>query len=272
VVDRGGISYVYRLAEEAGASTTDAVRAFDAASEIFGLPAVWERIRSASAPTAVLDDLELESKRTLDRASRWLLGNRPQPLAVGAEINRYRSQVAELAPKVPDWMCGWHVTDTENRARAYVRRGAPAELAREVTALLNQFPLLDIIDIADITDRDGEEVGALYYALYDHLGIDWMLVAVADLARGDRWHALARLALRDDLYGAMRALTMNVLVGGDPDEDPQEKIAEWESTNQSRLGRARTALAEIFESGTYDLATLSVAARQVRSMVSGVGT
>lgn len=65
---------------------------------------------------------------------------------------------------------------------------------------------------------------------------------------------------------------MDVLASGEPDESPQEKIEYWESTNQSRLGRARNALSEIFESGTHDLATLSVAARQVRSMVSGVGS
>ena len=29
------------------------------------------------------------------------------------------------------------------------------------------------------------------------LGIDWLLSAVSTLARGDRWHSLARLALRD---------------------------------------------------------------------------
>jgi glutamate dehydrogenase len=65
---------------------------------------------------------------------------------------------------------------------------------------------------------------------------------------------------------------MEVLLGGEPHETPQEKIDDWESTNASRLARARSALTEIFESGTLDLATLSVAARQVRSMVRGMGT
>ena len=271
VVDLGGITYSYRLFEEVGATTTDAVRAFDAAAHIFDLHTIWKRIREAEAPTAALDDLERESKRTLDRASRWLLTNRPQPLAVGAEINRYSRGIRELRPRVRGWMVGWHLADTEAYAVKFHNRGAPPELTAEVLELLNLYPLLDVVDIADITEREGEEVGSLYYALYDHLGIDWMLTAITQLARGDRWHALARLALRDDLYGAMRALTMNVLVGGEPDESPQEKIAYWESTNQSRLARARAALAEIFESGTHDLATLSVAARQVRSMVRGAG-
>ncbi len=173
---------------------------------------------------------------------------------------------------MPGWLRGHHVTDLERRSRSAIADGAPRELALEVYRLLDLFCLLDIIDVADICERDGEEVAELYFALDAHLGIDWLLTAVSDLARGDRWHSLARLALRDDLYGSLRSLTLEVLVGGEPDETPEEKIDYWESTNASRLARSRSALAEIFESGTLDLATLSVAARQVRSMVRGVGT
>ncbi|MFF2087175.1 NAD-glutamate dehydrogenase [Nocardia sp. NPDC058176] len=271
VVDYAGITYAHRLNEEVGASTSDTVRAFAAATEIFELHDVWARIRGADAPAGVCDLLELESKRTLDRASRWLLSNRPQPIAVGAEINRYHRRVQELAPQVPGWLRGHHVTSLTQGAAELIARGVPTELATEVFGLLSLFPLLDVVDIADIADRDGTEVGALYYALNEHLKIDWLLEAVSHLERGDRWHALARLALRDDMYGSLRSLTLDVLSAGDPEETADEKIAYWESKNQSRLGRARAALSELFESGTHDLATLSVAARQVRSMVSGVG-
>ncbi|WP_459549649.1 NAD-glutamate dehydrogenase [Nocardia sp. X0981] len=271
VVDYGGVTYTFRLGEEIGATATDTVRAFAAVTDIFGLHDIWARIRAADTTVAVRDQLELETKRTLDRASRWLLTNRPQPIAVGAEINRYRVGVQELAPKVPSWLRGHHVTTLTDHAADLVAHGAPLDLATEVFGLLHLFPLLDVIDIADITDRSGDEVGALYYALNEHLKIDWLLEAVSHLERGDRWHALARLALRDDMYSSLRSLTLDVLSGGDPEESADEKIAYWESKNQSRLGRARAALAELFESGTHDLATLSVAARQVRSMVSGVG-
>ncbi|WP_063017509.1 NAD-glutamate dehydrogenase [Nocardia nova] len=271
MVDLGGITYAHRLNEEIGASATDVVRAFAATSQIFDLHSLWERIRAADVPTAVKDELELETKRTLDRASRWLLSNRPQPVAVGAEIHRYSGPVRELAPKVPGWLRGHHLDTLSEASAKIVSRGVPEDLATEVFGLLNLFPLLDVVDIADITDRSGEEVGALYYALNEHLKIDWLLQAVSHLERGDRWHALARLALRDDMYGSLRSLTLDVLSAGDPEETAEEKIAYWESKNQSRLGRARAALSELFASGAHDLATLSVAARQVRSMVSGVG-
>jgi len=62
-----------------------------------------------------------------------------------------------------------------------------------------------------------------------------------------------------------------VLSGSEPDESAQEKIEQWEQANSSRMARARAALSEIAAVGTLDLAMLSVAARQVRSMVRGAG-
>ena len=266
-IDCGGITFPYRLTEDSGAAGTDAIRAFAAATEIFGLDEVWNSIRAADVPTAVSAELLLESRRMLDRVSRWLLANRPQPLAVGAEISRYAGQVRALQPSVSTWISGHQASDLDSRSAAAIERGAPAELARRIYGLLDVYCLLDIIDIADIVDRDGAEVAELYFALDAHIGIDWLLTAVSKLARGDRWHSLARLALRDDLYSSLRGITQAVLAGGEPEESVAEKIAEWESTNSSRLARSRAALTEIAESGTLDLATLSVAARQVRNMV-----
>ncbi|MDV6275708.1 NAD-glutamate dehydrogenase [Rhodococcus erythropolis] len=272
VIDNGGITYAYRLTEETGASSTDSIRAYAAVREVFALDEVWSRIRSAGVSAEIENELIVESCRLLDRASRWFLANRPQPIAVGAEVARYSAAYRATAPLVPGLLAGHQLDDLLVRAQSVIDRGAPEALALDVFRLLDVYCLLDIADIADIADHDIIEVAELYYALDAHLGIDWLLSAVSGLERGDRWHSLARLALRDDLYSSLRQLTMEVLAGGEPGESPQEKIDEWESTNASRLSRARAALVEIFESGTLDLATLSVAARQVRSMVRSMGT
>ena len=83
---------------------------------------------------------------------------------------------------------------------------------------LYQYSLLDVIDIADIVERDPAEVADTYFALMDHLGTDGLLTAVSELPRDDRWHSLARLAIRDDIYGSLRALCFDVLAVGEPDE------------------------------------------------------
>ncbi|MGI5502181.1 NAD-glutamate dehydrogenase [Lentzea sp. CA-135723] len=281
VVDGGGISFAFRLAEEMSASATDAVRAYAVVTQVFDLPQIWREIEAldTAVPTDVQDSMVLETRRLLDRASRWLLSNRPQPLAVGSTINRFRSVVEELSPFAFDLLKGKELDVVANKADRYVEQGVPAELARKVAALLYMYGLLDVTEIAELAEREigpaggmgpersHRESAELYFALSDHLDIDHMLDSVTSLERGNRWHALARLALRDDFYSSLRAISLDVLRASDEDDTATEKITKWEQANASRLARSRGALEEINRVHQLDLATLSVAARQVRSMV-----
>ncbi|KJK45857.1 NAD-glutamate dehydrogenase [Lentzea aerocolonigenes] len=281
VVDGGGVSYAFRLAEEMSASATDAVRAYAVVTEVFDLPAIWREIEALDnvVSTAVQDNLVLETRRLLDRASRWLLSNRPQPLAVGSTINRFRSVVEELSPFAFELLQGKELDVVAGKADKFVEQGVPAELARKVAALLYMYGLLDVTEIAELAEREFGPAGGmgpershresaeLYFALSDHLDIDHMLDSVTSLERGNRWHALARLALRDDFYSSLRAITIDVMRASDEGDTASEKITKWEQANASRLARSRGALDEINRVHQLDLATLSVAARQVRSMV-----
>ncbi len=275
VVDTGGITFAYRVTEDAGVDYVDAVRAFVATDVIFGIERTWRHIRASAAdgaPVAVTDRMTLDLRRLLDRAARWLLNYRPQPLAVGAEINRFAANVAALVPGMPRWLRGDDEAIVAKESGEFAAGGAPRDLAYAVACGLYQYSLLDVIDIADIIDRDAAEVADTYFALMDYLGTDGLLTAVSGLPRDDRWHALARLALRDDIYGSLRALCFDVLAAGEPDETGEEKIAEWEQSNSSRVRRARRTLDEIYAGDGRDLATLSVAARQIRSMTRTSGT
>ncbi|ATE52825.1 NAD-glutamate dehydrogenase [Actinosynnema pretiosum] len=280
VVDGGGISYAFRLAEEMSASTTDAVRAYTAVTSIYDLPSLWRSIRELdnAVPSEVLDDMLLETRRLLDRASRWLLTNRPQPLAISAAISRFRGVVERITPRMVDLVKGREQESVLANVDRLVGHGVPQELATRVSTLLFTYGLLDVTEIAELAEhedlgasagaeRSHEETAELYFAMSDHLDIDRMLSSVSSLERENRWHALARLALRDDFYSSLRAITVDVLRTSDPEDSGEQKIAAWEQANASRLGRARAALEEINRANRLDLATLSVAARQVRSMV-----
>ena len=230
VVDCGGITFVYRVVEEAGVGPVDSVRTFVAADAIFGVSDTWRRIKAAreesAIPTTLSDRMTLDLRRLLDRASRWLINYRPQPLAVGAEINRFRSQVRGLSPRIAEWLRADDRQIVVNKANDLVPHGATEDVAGAVAAGLYSYSLLDVIDIADIRDRDPAEVADTYFALMGHLGIDGLLTAVSDFERNDHWHALARLAIRDDIYGSLRSLCFDVLAVGEPDENGEEKIAE----------------------------------------------
>ena len=269
VVNGGGISYLFRIQEETAAAITDGVRTYAVTSTVFGLPALWQEISDLSArvPAPAKDALLLSLRRLLDRASRWFLSHRPQPLDVRAETQRYVEAAADLANRMPELLQGVEADNVTRDSEQLVELGAPLELARRVAHSLYSFSLLDIVDVAEATGREPAEAAAVYYALSAHLDFDRLLTAVTELERGDRWHALARQSVRDDLYRSMRLLTADVLSGSTSTQDSSAKIEQWEQENASRLARARITLTEIAGSGQGDLAALSVAAREFRSMV-----
>src|ERR1700742_2938350 len=271
LVDTAGISYDYRITQDTGVGPVDAVRTYAATDAIFGIRPLWHSIRAAGLRIAVSDEMTLDTRRLIDRAGRWLLNYRPQPLAVGSEINRFARKVAALTPRMSEWLRGDDKAIVEKEAAEFAHQGASADLSYMVAAGLYRYSLLDIIDVADIEDREPAEVADTYFALMDRLGTDGLLTAISELQRADRWHSLARLAVRDDIYSSLRSLCFEVLAVGEPDETGEEKIAEWEHTSASRVERARRTLSEIHDSGQKDLATLSVAARQIRSMTRTSG-
>ncbi|HTM85633.1 MAG TPA: NAD-glutamate dehydrogenase, partial [Mycobacterium sp.] len=270
LVDTCGIAYAHRIVADVGVGMVDAVRTYAATDAIFGAGELWQRIRTASVqhtlPVAVSDRMTLDLRRLIDRGSRWLLNSRPQPLAVGAEINRFAKKVRVLTPRMGEWLRGADAAIVAKHASECTAHSVPDDLAVDIAVGLYRYSLLDIIDIADIIDRDDAEVADTYFALMDRLGTDGLLTAVAALPRDDRWRSLARLAIRDDIYSSLKSLCIDVLAVGEPDEDGVQKIEEWAHINGSRVERAQRTLAEIYASEERDLAALSVAARQIRSM------
>jgi glutamate dehydrogenase len=269
VVNEAGITYAFRLGEEIAASATDAIRAYTVVSTVFRLPELVGDINAADheVPAACQDHMTLLARRVLDRAARWFLTHRPQPLEVSAEIERYGAAASQIQARLGELVTGVERDNVARDAAELLAMGATEDLARRVAHGLYMFSVLDITDVAAESDRDLMETAELYYALSAHLNIDNLLTEVSNLARGDRWHALARQAVRDDLYRSLRLITADVLSTTSAGSDPDAKIAQWEQQNASRLARARATLEEIAQAGSSDLAALSVAAREIRSMI-----
>ena len=153
-------------------------------------------------------------------------------------------------------------------------RGAPrpANLAETAAGVIDTFSLLDIREIAGRSGEDFASVLPLYFTISERYDVDQLLLRITALPRGDRWAALARQALRSDLYGVIAALTARVIRSTNPVMDPLARIEAWEGAHQAGLGRARSTLEEISRQEDTDLASLSVALRVLRNLVAQGGT
>jgi len=274
MVNRGGITFAFRAQEETGAAPEQVARAFVVCREVFDLASYVADVEALDnvVSTATQTLLYLEFRRLLDRAVRWFLTTRPAHIDVAREVQRFRPLVEQFAPQIPELLQGGERKRLERRARQLEKVGAPTDFARRAAGLLDQFSLLDLTEIADETGTPPADAVGVYYCTSERLSIDDMLSRVTRLPRDDRWDALARGAMRDDLYAVLDQLTRSVLAASGPGATPAERFEQWADANRDALQRARTALAGIERLDHAGLAPLSVALRTLRSVGRGVPT
>ncbi|MFE7134986.1 NAD-glutamate dehydrogenase [Streptomyces sp. NPDC057638] len=268
-VNTGGSTFLHRLREETGASIEEVVRAQTAAREIFGLSAVWDAVEELDNTVAaeVQTRIRLHSRRLVERGTRWLLGNRPQPLELAETIDFFADRVEQVWSELPKMLRGADQEWYQGILAELTGAGVPEELAARVAGFSSAFPTLDIVAIADRMKKEPIAVAEVYYDLADRLRITQLMDRIIELPRADRWQSMARAAIREDLYAAHAMLTADVLSVGNGASTPEERFTTWEGQYSSILGRARTTLEEIQGSDTFDLANLSVAMRTMRQLL-----
>ncbi|KGN32316.1 NAD-glutamate dehydrogenase [Knoellia sinensis KCTC 19936] len=274
MVNRGGITFAFRAQEEAGSTPEQVARAYIVCREVFGLRTYVEAIEALDnqLPTRVQTELYLEFRRLLDRAVRWLLVARPSGLDITTEIDRFTPVVEALAPRIPQLLQGTERERVTTQVGRWTNAGVPEDLAQRGASLLDSYSLLDVTEIASDLGRQPDEVAEVYFKMSERFGIDAMLNRVAALPRDDRWDALARGALRDDLYAVLEAVTRNAFefnrdLDGDGVVTADERIDAWDVANADGVTRASGQLTGIRSLEKPNIAALSVALRALRSVV-----
>ncbi|MFD9305616.1 NAD-glutamate dehydrogenase [Streptomyces sp. NPDC060048] len=268
-VNSGGSTFLHRLREETGASLEEIVRAQLAAREIFGLAEVWDAVEALDNKVAadVQTRVRLHSRRLVERGTRWLLNNRPQPLQITETIAFFAERVERVWSDLAKLVRGADLEWYEAVMDELIGEGVPEELAAKVAGFSSAFPTLDIVAISDRTGVEPLAVAEVYYDLADRLDITQLMDRIIELPRADRWQSMARASIREDLFSAHAALTADVLTVGNGTSTPEERFKAWEEKNAAIIGRARTTLDEIQGSDDFDLANLSVAMRTMRSLL-----
>lgn len=263
----GGLTFCHRLREETGATAEDVLRAYLVTNEVFGIATLSNEIIGADLHPDAEYRLIVESRRLLDRGARWFLAHAHQPLDIDAEIARFGPPVRALSDAVHEFLRGDEARRMQDLYNEFTALGADHAIAVDVAVGLYKFSLLDIIEVADECAVDVSVIAGVYFALSDRLEVDRWLVAVSALQPVDNWHTLARMTLREDLYQSLRLLARDIARHG-LGIDPDTSIDTWAQANQPLVDRSSRQLHELHETRTHSVASLVVAARQLRGMTS----
>jgi glutamate dehydrogenase len=269
LVDRAGITFAFRLQEETGASAAILARSYAVAREVCGMRGFWAEVESLDDRVGTETQLSmlLEGRRLVERSARWLARANARSIDIEALVRRYEAGAQMLWSAIPEVLVDDDRETFAERAEALVAGGAPEALARRVACMPSMLPLFDIVEVAAATGRTPETVMETYFRVVGRLQLGWLRDRVLELPRNNRWQALSRAALRDDLYSLLRVLTQEVLEYGDQRSGAEETIAVWEAAHRDAVHRCLAMLDDIRSARTYDTTTLPVGLREVRNLV-----
>jgi glutamate dehydrogenase len=272
VVNRNGITFVYRMAEETHASVIDIVRAHTVATEILGVDSYWSAVSKLDGKVADADSVQLflEADRAVERVARWLLRSRTLPLDVPAAIAAYGPALVELGALLDGLQeanatAGSDAEALVQRTTRFAGMGLTQPMARQAAQFEFATSLLDVVSAADATGHDRIAVGGVLLALDDLLLIGRLRRRILRLPREDQWDALARSSLRDDLAGEHVVLTRSVLAHS-ATGSPEDRVRAWMTARQQAVTRHLDLVSQTDSITGSELAALSVVLRQLRTL------
>ncbi len=269
-INRAGATFVHRMREATGASSAEVVRAHMLAREVFALPTVWRDIESLDMKVA--DDVQaamlIDTGRLATRGTLWFLRSPRLAEDLASTIARFGPGVASIAERVFDLLPGASREEALRRATELESARVPKPLARRVATLEPLSGAPDIVETAAATGQDVAGVAGVHFALGDRLALDWLSRRIAALPAEGHWQGLARGALRDDVAGLQRALTIDVLHEAPGEVAAEARLAAWESAHRAARDRALKVVEEVRSAPSADLAMVSVVLRELRNLVA----
>jgi glutamate dehydrogenase len=270
IINRAGITFIHEVEGETGAAPADIARGYILGRDAFDLRAIWSAIEAhdgkvpAEAQLAAL----LEVGRFTKRAAKWFLQHAVRPIAMAAEIERYRAPLAALAEALPALLPPEEAAALAADMAARVAAGFAPDLARRLAPLSRLIGLAEIVRLAGAVKRDPGAVARIYFPAGARFGLDWLREAASALrgATSQHWDKMALSAIIDDLYGHQFALARAVIEGGDAAADPVEA---WAKQRAAAVAQTAKLIDDLRMAGTTDLAMLAVANRQLRALVGG---
>ncbi|MCG2622724.1 NAD-glutamate dehydrogenase [Arthrobacter sp. I2-34] len=269
MINMGGITFVYRAIEETAVTQEHIARAFVALREIYELDRFMDDVNElpASIPTKVWTTVHLDMRRLLDRAVRWFANHVGHGTPVAESIATFKPLIDPLRTRLVNYLRGNDLARVREWLATAEGWGLPDSLAHHWAEQFESFGLLDVARIAARIEEPVDHVAHVYYTVYDRFDVDSLLVRITNLPRTDRWQALARAAMRDDLYQTVTDMTTSIMHSTLPSLPAEDRLHQWESANAESIERASNMLEEVNKLDQDDMASLSVALRLMRSIV-----
>jgi glutamate dehydrogenase len=269
LVNRCGPTFVRTVGQRTGASAAAIARAFAVVRDAWKLRTLWSDIEALDEQLKAEAQIRMlvASQRFLVRAVQWTLRRLPQPLDAVAATDRLRAAVAALGDLPASLIGRAESTALDERAAAFEALGAPPSVAHRAASLETLASAGDLMQAARANGCSIEEAARLYFRLGERLSLSALGIGAQKLPRDGQWPSQAAISMLDELAALQADLLGSVLRAAGAAADPDAALARWAEGRPLALERVDRLKEELAAAGQLDLAMLSVATSELRTLV-----
>ncbi|MDJ0909920.1 MAG: NAD-glutamate dehydrogenase [Woeseiaceae bacterium] len=269
IVNRMGPAFVKRIQVDTGADVVTIARAYTVARRICRAGGLFDTIESLDneIPAKAQLSMMFEVSRTLRHACYWLIEQFGTDLDIAKAIERLREGLAAVYARRGQAVSTSARVRHQTAADNWMKMGVPEKLADRMAALLLTRAALDIADLAWLHKRTVAEAARVYSEFNERLGLYWLHNSVEDLRVHGRWQAIARSNLREEFYRLRRPLAARILKSRSK-KDVSALVVAWLDEHADDVEHFEQMISEMKVRSDVDFATLSVAAQELRDLVS----
>jgi glutamate dehydrogenase len=265
IVNRGGPSFMARIADEADADSATIARAFAVVRDAYGMTDLNGEIDALDAkiPGSLQLELYAEVQSLLLDRTIWFIRNTALEGGLAELVSHYRDGIARLEKDFDKLVTASSRGAMQERAASFVQGGVPDALAQEIARLSLLAAATDIVLIADRTKMPVESAAAIYFATHEYFQLDTLLAAAHGIDAQDRFERMAIDRAIDSIGANERRIAADILANG---KSGEAAVAAWAESRKDEIARIRSRLQELGASG-FTLAKLIVAASLMRDLV-----
>lgn len=260
LVNRLGLELVYQLVDETGASLGSITRAYSVVRDVFGVSRYWQQLKALDNQVDANIQLEMELKlrEAFAQSMYWILGQFGDTFTVTDLANQLTQGVQALSGK--QGLLVSHFADVLAPTIAeYAQLGLPDTAQQAFAMLPFASQVMDAVWLAEQSQQPTDTVARVYFAMYELLGIDWLLAKTQALPQPSYWERRAVQALRGDIMAMLRRYVTQLLAT----DNPLEAVTTFANQHQATLDEVNDVR---HSDEPISLATLSVLASELNAL------
>jgi glutamate dehydrogenase len=269
IVNRMGPAFIQRTQVDTGASIITIARAYEVARIICRARPMLKEIEGLDSviPAKAQMLMMFDISRTLRHVCYWLIERDGEDLDIVKAVDRLKDGMRRVYQRSSSYVSRAAHARMQKAQVEWMSMGVPEKLAHSVALLTLTRAAVDIVDVAAERKRDVIDSARLYAKFNDELGLFWLHDSAEDLEVQGRWQAQARSNLREEIYRLRRELALNQIKPRSK-RDPREVVDKWLQSHATEVARYKRTLDEMKLRGEVDFATLSVAAQELKDLIS----